>query len=147
EESLPSTQKNWRNREMQLVNQACTKVLLYGCRPSTDSHILSVGDLARPVESLVNTASDKMERRVTLHLQGRTCMMGQDKDRNVIRRVVSPPPLPVLVRPRTADGSEHVSPEDPGSNILKATGSEIVVNSGRATVLAEQGTLERARWE
>lgn len=74
-------------------------------------------------------------------------MMGQDKDRNVVRRIISPPPLPVLVRPRTADGSEHVSSKDPGSDILKATGGEAVVNPGRAAVLAEQRSLKRARWE
>jgi hypothetical protein len=37
--------------------------------------------------------------------------MGEDEDRRVIRRLVSPPATPVLV-PRTADRAEHVAAHD-----------------------------------
>src|ERR1700675_1023331 len=51
------------------------------------------------------------------------------------------------VRPPPPNGSEHVPPKNPGPNILKATGGEIIVNPGRTAVLAEQGPLERACWD
>src|ERR1700686_2187695 len=51
------------------------------------------------------------------------------------------------VRPVPTNGSEHVPPKNPGPNILKATGGEIIVNPGRTAVLAEQGPLERACWD
>ncbi len=73
--------------------------------------------------------------------------MGQDEDGNVIRRIVAPPTLPVCVRPIPTNGSEHVPPKDPGANILKAAGGEIVVNPGSAALLAEQGLLEGACWD
>lgn len=67
EEPLSSAQKDWRNREMQLVNEPRAQVLPYGVRPSTNTHIFTVGDFARPVEGLVNPACHKMERRVARH--------------------------------------------------------------------------------
>jgi hypothetical protein len=39
--------------------------------------------------------------------------MGQEKDWNVIRWIVSPPSFPVCVRPVPLNGSEH-APKDPG---------------------------------
>lgn len=50
EESLSPAQKHWRNREIQLVNEARMQVLLYGVRPSTNTHIFPVGGFARPID-------------------------------------------------------------------------------------------------
>ncbi|WP_223834748.1 hypothetical protein [Pseudomonas sp. JM0905a] len=74
-------------------------------------------------------------------------MVGQDEGWNVIWRIISPPAFPVGVRPISTNGSEHVSPKNPGPDILKATGGEIIVNPGRTVVLAEQGPLKCARWD
>jgi len=71
--------------------------------------------------------------------------MGQDEDWNMIRWIISPPALPVCVRPVPAYGAEHIPSKNPGPNILKATSGEVIVNAGSAVVLIEQGTLERAR--
>src|SRR5262245_35026156 len=147
EQPLALSQQHRRNGDVQLVNEARTQVLLDRIRPSTNAHVEPVGGAARLVERLVNAPRDEVESSSARHLNGRAGVMRQDKNGNVIGRVVTPPPLPVLVRPRTADGSEHVSSEDPGSNILKATGSEVIVNPGRSAVLAEQGPLKRACWE
>lgn len=74
-------------------------------------------------------------------------MMGQDEDRNVVRRIVAPPAFPACVRPCAANRAEHVSAKNPGAHIPKTTGGELIVHSGRAAVLAEQGPLEGTRWQ
>jgi hypothetical protein len=62
----------------------------------------------------------------------------------LIGRIVAPPAFPVQVRPGTADGSEHIPPEYPGADLPEPARGEIIVNTGRAAFLAEQGALERA---
>jgi hypothetical protein len=71
-------------------------------------------------------------------------MMGQDEDLDVIGRIVSPPTLPLGVRPIPANGTEHVPPKNPGPDIAKATRREIVVNPGGTAIPGEHGLLEPA---
>src|SRR5919106_5503276 len=147
EESLSPSQQNRRDGHMQLINEALTKVLLNGVRTTTNAHVHPVGGLARLVESLMNAACDKMERRVAFHLYGRARVMGQDEDGNVIGRVVPPPPLPFIVWPRPTDRSEHVPSEDPGADILEAPRGEVLVDAGRALVATHDVALECPRRE
>src|SRR5438045_2229330 len=98
---------------MQLIDKALAKVLLDRIRPTADPHVFSSGRLSCPVKRLANAARDEVERRVAFHFDGWTRMMSQDEDRNVIRRVVSPPAFPVHVRPGTANWPEHVPSENP----------------------------------
>ena len=56
-------------------------------------------------------------------------MMRQNERRHVIRRLFTPPPFPLLVRPWTAHRSEHVSPEDPGADVVETLRGEIVIDS------------------
>lgn len=51
--------------------------------------------------------------------------MGEDEDRCVVRRLVTPPATPVVV-PRAADGSEHVAPHD----VRAARGREVAASRG-----------------
>src|SRR3712207_1612365 len=62
--------------------------------------------------------------------------MGQDENWNVIGRVVPPPALPAHVRPGAANRSEHVPPEDPGTETPGAPRSEIVIDPCRAIFLS-----------
>ena len=72
-----------------------------------------------------------MEGRAALHLDRLPGMVGEDEDGHVIGRVVSPPPLPSVVRPGTADWTEHVPAHDPCADVLEASPGEIVVNARR----------------
>jgi len=129
---------------VQFINETLTKILPDCVRPTADTHVHSGSGLACTVERLVNATCYEVKRRTAFHLDGGASMMGQYEGRNVIRRIVSPPALPFCVRPVPTDGSEHVPSKDPGPDILKATGGEVIVNPGRAIVLAEQGTLQGA---
>jgi hypothetical protein len=147
EQRFPPAEQDRRDSNVQFINEALTKILLDCVRPTADPHVHSGSGLACTVERLANASCYEVERRVAFHLDGGTSMMGQDEDWNVIRWIVSPPAFPVCVRPVPTNGSEHVPPKNPGPNILKATGGEIIVNPGRTAVLAEQGPLERACWD
>src|SRR5215467_15368912 len=61
--------------------------------------------------------------------------MSQDEDRSVIRRFVSPPAFPIVVGPWTTDWTEHVAPQNPGTDSLKALLCNFIVNSGLSVVI------------
>jgi hypothetical protein len=147
EQRFPAAEQDRRDSNVQFINEALTKILLDCVRAAADPHVHSGSGLACTVERLANTSCYEVERRVAFHLDGGTSMMGQDEDWNVIRWIVSPPALPVCVRPVPTNGSEHVPSKNPGPNILKAAGGEIIVNPGRTAVLAEQGPQKRACWD
>ena len=147
EQRFPPAEQDRRDSNVQFINEALTKILLDCVRPTADPHVHSGSGLACTVERLANASCYEVERRVAFHLDGGTSMMGQDEDWNVIRWIVSPPAFPVCVRPVPTNGSEHVPPKNPGPNILKATGGEVIVNAGGTAILAEQGSLERACWD
>jgi hypothetical protein len=130
---------------MQLINEASTKVLLYGVGPTANAHIHPVGCLARPIQRFVNAARDEMERGIAFHLNGRARVMSQDEDWNMVWRVVPPPAFPAHVRPGPANRSEHIPSENPGTDIPEAPCGEVVIDPRRATVGAKEDPLECAR--
>src|SRR5262249_60505399 len=93
---------------------------------------------------LVNALRDEVESSSAFHLNGPARVMRQDKNGNVIGWVVTPPTLPAQVRPRTANRSEHVPPENPGTDVLETACREVVVDTGRAIATA-MGPLKGAR--
>src|SRR5258705_1819132 len=132
---------------MDFRNETVEKIVWDRIRPTADPHVQSAGRLACTVESFANAFRDEVERRVAFHLDAWTHVMGQDEDWKVIGWIVPPPAFPVHVRPGTTNGSEHIPAKDPSPNILEATGGEVVVNPGRAALLAEQGALQCACWD
>src|SRR6185503_12059646 len=79
-----------------------------------------------------------------LHPDGWARVMRHDEDRNMVGRILSPPAVPLHVGPRPANRPEHVPSENPGTNILEAARSEVVIDSRCSTGGAEQGLLERS---
>ena len=134
EQSLSPAQQDRRYSDVQLIDEARTKILLDSVSSAANAHIHAVGCLARPVKSLVNTTRDEVECRPAFHLDGRARVMSQDESWNVIGWVVPPPAFPVHVGLGTANRSEHVSPENPDANILEAPRSEVVIDPRCATV-------------
>ena len=63
-------------------------------------------------------------------------MIGEHEDGRVIRRLVSPPAFPAVVRPRAPDGTKHVTPENPGTDPGAAVRSNIVVYARLAIFIA-----------
>jgi hypothetical protein len=58
----------------------------------------------------------------------------------------APPPLPRVVRPRASHWPKHVAPDDPRSNVVKATCHEVVINPRFPAILVDHG-VKSARFE
>jgi len=84
----------------------------------------------------VDASGNKTKLGASRHGQRRSRMIRQHENRCVVGRLVSPPALPAVVRPRASDGTKHVAPENPGTDSLKALLDGPVVNAGLAAVLA-----------
>ena len=91
---LALSQEHRRNSDVQLVKEARTKILPYRVWPTANAHVESLGCVARLVERLVNAPRDEVKRSSAFHLNGWARVMRQNKNGNVIRRVVTPPPFP-----------------------------------------------------
>ena len=76
EQPFPSAEQDRRDCDVQLIDQARTKILLDGVGLHRHSHVLPVRCVARLVKRLVNAACDEMECRVAFHLDGRTSRGG-----------------------------------------------------------------------
>src|SRR5436309_14752166 len=137
EQSLSLAQQDRRDRDVQLIDEARTKILLDRVRSAANAHIHSVGCVARPIQRLLNTARDEVECRSAFHLDGRARVMSQDESWNVIGWVVPPPAFPAHVGPGTANRSEHVSSKNPGANVLETPRSEVVIDPRGAAIGAK----------
>src|SRR6201986_487593 len=74
-------------------------------------------------------------------------MVGEDKDRGVERRVVSPPSGPLLVRPRAVVRAELAPAHDLGADARSPGAGESVVDAGAAAGLALHGAESTSREE
>jgi hypothetical protein len=137
EQSLSRAQQDRRDREVQLINKTLTKILLDSGSSATNAHIHTFGCITRQVKRFVNTAGDEVKDRSAFHLDRRARVMRQDESWNVIRWVVAPPAFPVHVGPGSANRSEHVSSQNPGSDIREAPRSEVIIDPRAATIGAK----------
>src|SRR5262245_31314889 len=115
EQALALTQQHGPHREVQLVDQPRLKILPDGEHAAAEAHVAASCGRAGPLERGLDAIGHEDELRPARHLERRARMVRQDEDRRVIRRLVSPPALPALVRPRAADGPEQVAADDPGA--------------------------------
>src|SRR6202795_3988675 len=101
---------------MQLINQGGAQILPNSGYAATEADVAAARCSGRLLQSGVNAFGDKAELRTSRHHKRRPRVMRQYKDRRVIRRLVAPPALPAVVRPRASDRPEHVAPKDPGTD-------------------------------
>src|SRR5690348_4410691 len=126
---------------MQLIDESSAKVLLNG-GDASDRNVFSVRRRSSSLEGAVNAIRDEMERRSALHRDRLVRVMGQHEYRRMKRRPISPRALPSAITPRASKGSEHIPTEDEGAYVHEAASEEIIVDAGRAVVLASN-TLHR----
>lgn len=147
EQRFSSAKQDRRDSDVQFIDQALAKILPDRMRSAADAHVLAGSGFPRLVECVANACGDEVELRAAFHFDRGTSVMSQDEDGNVIGRIVAPPAGPTHVRPRAANGTEHIPSEDPGADVPKAAGGELVVDSGCTGVLAEERLLERPGWQ
>src|SRR6267142_6302721 len=99
---------------MHLVDQAGAQILPNRRHAATKADVAAPRGSGRLLQGGVNACGDKVKFGPSRHPERRTRMMRQHEDERVIRRLVAPPALPAVVRPRASDRTEHVTPENPG---------------------------------
>src|SRR5207244_11857834 len=103
---------------------------------AAEADVAAVRRGARLLQGGVNAFGDKAKLRPSRHPERRPRVMRQHEDGRVIRRLVAPPAFPALVRPRAPDRTEHVAPQNPGTDSGKALLSNSVVDSRLSIVMA-----------
>src|SRR5438034_7405658 len=121
---------------MQLVNQAGAQILPDCGYAAAETDIAAARRSTRLLQSDVNALGDKAKLRISRHPERRARVMRQHEHGRVIRRLVAPPALPAVVRPRAAHWNEHVAPKNPGTDSGKALLSNSVVDSRLSIVMA-----------
>src|ERR1043166_7470984 len=98
---------------MQLIDQRGSQILPNRGYAAAEADVAAACCSLRLLQSGVNTLGDNAKLRAPRHLERRSRVMRQHEDRRVIRRLVAPPALPAVVRPRAAPRTEHVGPPTP----------------------------------
>src|SRR5580698_5020472 len=88
-----------------------------------------------------------MKGRAALHYEWSTRMMSEHENRLMIHRVITPPTFPTLIKPGTADWSEHIPAHNPSTYIVETPRGEVVIDPGLSALGAEQVGLKRASGE
>src|SRR6266446_10749684 len=121
---------------MQLVNQGGAQILPYSGYAAAEADVAATRSSGRLLQSVMNAPGDKAKLRSSRHPERRPLVMRQHEDGRVIRRLVAPPALPAVVRPRASDRTEHVAPKNPGTDSGKALLRNPVIDSRFAVVIA-----------
>src|SRR5258707_8114173 len=133
---LARTKQDGSDGEMQLVDQGGAQILPNRGYAATEAHVAAARCSGRLLQSGVNAFGDKAKLRTSRHPERCPRVVRQHEDGRVIRRLVAPPALPAVVRPRAPDRTEHVAPENPGTDSGKALLSDSVVDAPLSIVMA-----------
>src|SRR5216117_2912825 len=136
QEMLAGTEQHRPDGEMQVVNQGGAQILPNSRYAATEADVATARCSARLLQSGVDPSGDKAKLRASRHPERRPRVMRQHEDGRVIRRLLAPPALPALVRPQAPHWTEHVPPEDPGTDSGKALLRNSVIDPRLSTVMA-----------
>src|SRR5262245_37324051 len=126
---LPGTEQDRPHGQVQLVDQARAQILPNRGYSASHTDVTPARGGACLLQRRMNAFRDEPKLRPSRHLERRSRMMGEHEDRRVIRWLLSPPALPAVIRPGTADGPEHVPPENPGPDSGEGQLSHVVVDA------------------
>jgi len=114
-ERFPLAKRNGSKGKMNFIDVAGLNVLLHSLRTAANLNVLSACRFARSLQRILNTVGDEVKCRSTQHLDWWPWIMCQYESWRVIRRIVTPPAFPLIVRPFSTKRSEHVATEDEGT--------------------------------
>src|SRR6185312_3424156 len=120
--------------DMHFVDQAFLEKLSDGMGTSADADIFPARSVASQRQRFPNASRHEIEGRAAFHLDRIARVVAEHKDRHVVRRVVAPPAFPFVIRPRAANGPEHVPAKNPCSHVGKPACRDLVINPRGTTV-------------
>jgi hypothetical protein len=127
QQMFASTEQDGRDGQVQFVNEGSAQILPNCGYAATHPDVATGRSIPRLPQRGVNTVGDEPKHRAAFHRERRSRMMSQHEDRRVIRRLVTPPAFPAVIRPRASDGAEHVSTENPSADSAEAFRRNIVI--------------------
>src|SRR5258708_35623854 len=98
---------------MYLIDQSGTKIRPDSGNSAAKPDILSFRSVNSSFKCGMNTIGDEVEGGSAAHGDGCARVIRENKDRGVVRRIVSPPALPGIVGPGATDRSKHVAHKYP----------------------------------
>src|SRR5579863_10516581 len=131
---------------MHFVDEPSAKVRSDGRNSAAQPNIFPSSGFTSTRKRILDAFGDEVKCRSALHRQRAARVVGEHEDLRVIRRFVSPPSFPRLVRPGASNRPEHISPDDPRADVDKPTGDEVIINAGFPTAFASH-CLECASFE
>src|SRR6185312_16167882 len=144
EHRFASSKQDRRKCEVQFVDQSGTKILAHRFDAAADLHITTLGGDLRLFQGRLDSVSHEEEGGATFHLDRIPRIVGQYEGRRVVGRILTPPTLPVFVRPGSTHRAEHVAAEDEGAEPIHGPARIIIIDAARAAALADH-CLEEAR--
>src|ERR1700761_9228780 len=114
-ERLSLAKRNWSKSEVNFIHVARLNELPHSLETAAYLDVLCACRFARFLQRIFNAVGDKMKCRSAHHLDWRSWMMCQYESWRMIRRIVTPPAFPLVVRPFPTNRSEHVAAEDKGT--------------------------------
>ena len=126
-----ATQFDGHNREMNLVDEIGIEKLAQRGDATAEAHVFAFGRLKGLRQCVLRRRINKMKRRVPQG-DGGAHVMREYKHRRMERRVVAPPPFPVIVLPRSALGAKFIAPHDFGTDVPSEVASAVVVKTVRS---------------
>ena len=131
-QAFPASEDDGHDRDVHIVDEIGCQELTNCGWPSTNAYIQAAGRFPGRLQGLGGTRVYEMERGPTLHRDGRPGMVGEDENRSVERRIVPPPPFPVVVSPPAPLGPELVPAHDLRTDAGAPVAGEGIVDAGAA---------------
>src|SRR5262249_20619127 len=122
--------------QVQLIDESCLQILTDDRHPTAYTHIAAARGSAGLLERDVDTPGDEVKLGAACHAEGWPRVMGEHEHRRVVGRLIAPPALPTLPRPRPPHRTKHVAPDDPGADALETLLGERVVDPGLAALFS-----------
>jgi len=124
-----------------LIDQSLAKKLLDDIDTPTKANVLATRRLAGLSKRRGNSVRYEAEGCSTFHHKRSTRMVCQNEDRALVHRLLAPPTPPTLIRPGSANGTEHVSTKNPCADIPEASSSEVIIDGARRSPIATKHRL------
>src|SRR5262249_24357067 len=121
---------------VQLIDETCLQILADRRHAAANTHVAAVRGGACLLERGVDAFGDEVKFGAARHFEDWPRVLREHEHRCVIGRLIAPPALPTLIRPRPPHRTEHVASYDPGPDALEALLGECVVDSALAALLA-----------
>src|SRR5258708_17167875 len=103
---------------MQFVNEFRAEILLDRRHTAANSNIALLCNVFRTLQRCLNSIGDEMKGCSALHLDGFAWMMGKNKRRDMIWRILAPPSFPRFIPPQTTHPYEQAPPQNPSAAVL-----------------------------